>query len=261
MREHGWRLGQLIPAAPIPEPSGQPRRTTMMRVVGEVVLPAFSEGGFAATDLGQGAEVTASLLSSPYEPTGCTGPLTCYTFILIRYQPGTERAAALRQLQSALTAHGCGPGCATITTQQPPAAIVDYASVRGTPLALSALLALLAVGALAHVLLTSVRRRGRDLAVLKTLGLVRAQVLRVVSWQATAMAVTALLIGVPAGLLAGRWAWVLFADSAGVSPVPRVPVLVVALVLPVTLGAAIVIAARPGVQASRIRPAVVLRGD
>jgi len=261
MRAHGWRLGQAIPAAAIPEPGGQPRQPAMMRIVGEVVLPAFSEGGFAATDLGQGAEVTASLLSSPYQPTGCTGSLTCYTYILIRYQAGTDRAAALRRLQSALTAHGCGPGCATISARQQPAAIVDYASVRDTPLALSVLLALLAVGALAHVLLTSARRRGRDLAVLKTLGLVRAQVLRIVTWQATAMVVAAMLIGIPAGLLAGRWAWALFADSAGVSPAARVPVLVVLLVLPVTLAAAIVIAARPGVQAARIRPAVVLRRD
>ena len=261
MRAHGWRLGQVIPVTVTAEPSGTARPATTMRVVGEVVLPAFSEGGFAATDLGQGAQVMPAQLSEPYPPAGCSGRLTCYTFILIRYRPGTNLAAAERHLQSVLTANHCPPGCATITTNQQPAAIVDYASVRGTPLVLSALLALLAIGALAHVLLTSVRRRARDLAVLKTLGLVRGQLLQVVSWQAAAMAIAALLVGVPAGLLAGRWAWVIFADSAGISPAARIPGLVVLLVLPATLAAAVIIAARPGVQAARIRPAVTLRRD
>jgi hypothetical protein len=96
---------------------------------------------------------------------------------------------------------------------------------------------------------------------LRTLGLVRGQLLRVVSWQAAAMAMAALLVGVPAGLLAGRWAWMLFANSAGVSPAARIPGLMVLLVLPATLAVAIIIAARPGVQAARIRPAVTLRRD
>jgi putative ABC transport system permease protein len=261
MRGYGLRLGQRVPAAVIPEPAGQGRPVASARIVGEVVLPSFSEGGFAATDLGQGAEVTPAMLSSPYQPTGCTRTLTCYTFILIRYRSGTSLPAAEQRLQAALTANHCPPGCATITTNQQPAAIVDYTSVRGTPLVLSALLALLAIGALAHVLLTSVRRRARDLAMLRTLGLVRGQLLRVVFWQAAAMAMAALLVGVPAGLLAGRWAWMLFANSAGVRPAARIPGLVVLLVLPATLAVAVIIAARPGVQAARIRPAVTLRRD
>jgi ABC-type lipoprotein release transport system permease subunit len=66
----------------------------------------------------------------------------------------------------------------------------------------SAVLALLAVGTLTHVLLTGARRR-RDLAVLQTLGLTRSQVIRVVSWQASARAMTSLLAGLPLGVVAG----------------------------------------------------------
>jgi hypothetical protein len=261
MRAHGWRLGQRIAVTTTAEPSGRTKPAMLMHIVGEVVFPSFSEGGFAATDLGQGAQVTASTLSQPYQPTGCIGTLTCYAFILIRYKAGTDLAAAQGHLQSALTAHGCPPGCATITGDQRPSDIRDWTSVRETPLALSALLALLAIAALAHVLLTSVRRRRRDLAVLKTLGLRRVELLQVVSWQATAMAAAALLVGVPAGLLGGRWAWALFADSAGVSPAAEIPSLLVLLVLPATLAAAILIAVWPGFQAGRIRPAVILRRD
>ena len=260
MRAHGWHLGQLIPVTAVPEPIDRARSPRQMRIVGEVVLPAFSEGGFAATNLGQGAEIDPGLLSAPTPPF-CTGKQTCYAFVLIRYRPGADLAAAAKRLQTVLTAHGCSPGCATITADQRPAEIQDYASVQGTPFALSALLAVLAVAALAHVLLTSVRRRRRDLAVLKILGLRRAQLLQVVSWQAAAMAAASLLIGVPAGLLAGRSAWVLFARSAGVSTTASVPGVAVLIAIPVTLAAAVVIAARPGWEAARIRPAVILRRE
>ena len=260
LRAHGWRIGELVSAAAIPEPIGRPHPAGAVRITGEVVLPSFSEGGFAATNLGQGAVIDASELSAATPPF-CTGRQTCYAFVLIRYRPGTDLAAAARRLQAALTAHGCAPGCATITASQQPADIQDYASVQGTPLVLSALLAVLAIAALAHVLLTSVRRRRRDLAVLKTLGLRRAQLLQIVSWQAAAMAAAALLAGVPAGLLAGRWAWALFASSAGVSTTASVPGAAVLIAIPVTLAAAVVIGARPGWEAARIQPAVILRRD
>ena len=126
---------------------------------------------------------------------------------------------------------------------------------------LGAVLALLAVGTLAHVLLTSVRRRRRDLAVLKTLGLVRSQVLRVVGWEASALAAAALLIGLPLGVLAGRWAWAVFAGSAGVSGVADVPVPLILLAIPVTLALANLIAAGPGWDAARVHPASVLRSE
>ena len=109
---------------------------------------------------------------------------------------------------------------------------------------LGVVLALLAVATMTHVLLTSARRRRRDLAMLKALGLVRRQVLGVVEWQAVTLAATALLFGVPLGLLAGRWAWALFADAAGVSPAASIPVPLVLATIPVTLALAALIAVR-----------------
>jgi len=122
-------------------------------------------------------------------------------------------------------------------------------------------LAMLAVGTLAHVLLTGVRRRRRDLAVLKTLGFTRSQVQGVVAWEATTLAAAALLIGIPLGVIAGRWAWALFADGAGVASQATVRVPLVLLAIPVTLLAANVIAAWPGWTAARLRPAQVLRTE
>jgi ABC-type lipoprotein release transport system permease subunit len=107
------------------------------------------------------------------------------------------------------------------------------------------------VGALAHVLLTSVRRRRRDLAVLRTLGMSRRQVQAVVAWQAVALASTALALGVPLGVVADRWAWAVFAGSAGVAGDASVPPPLLLLAVPAALLAAVLIAAGPGWAAAR----------
>lgn len=240
--------------------NGRPRP---LRVVGEVVLPAFTEGGNAATDLGQGAVVGTSLLSTPYQPTGCVHGLTCYSFILLQYPAGTSLRAADAHLEAAFAQHGCriSEGCYTLTTDQRPSDIRDYSGIRDTPLLLGALLGLLAVGTLSHALLAGVRRRYRDLALLKSLGLVRSQLLQVVCWQASTLAAAALLIGLPLGLLAGRWAWVVFAGSAGVADRADVPVPLVLLAIPATLLLANLIAAGPGWTAARVPAATVLRSE
>jgi hypothetical protein len=249
----GLRLGQLVEV-------GANSRTSPMRVVGAAVFADFSVGGGSATDLGTGAVVPASVLSQP-NPPFCGPPQTCYNFFLLRYRPGTDVQAAAAQVMRAVTREGCPRGLCRVTTDQRPSDIQNYTGLRDTPLILGAALALLAVGTLAHVLLTGVRRRRRDLAVLKTLGLLRSQLLRVVSWQASALAAAALLVGLPVGLLAGRWAWALFAGSVGVAGTAEVPLPIVLAVIPVTLLVASLLAAGPGWAAARISPAAALRAE
>src|SRR6185312_11999646 len=129
------------------------------------------------------------VLSQPNLSSGCPARFTCYSFALLRYRPGTDLAAAAGRLVRLTHRHGCPPGSCVVVSDQRPSDIRDYTGVRNTPLLLGVVLALLAVGTLTHVLLTSVRRRGRDLAMLKSLGLVRRQVLAVVEWQAAALAI------------------------------------------------------------------------
>ena len=259
------QLGQTVQvtvANLLPTSGSATQRT--MRIVGVAVFPSFGRGSFAPTDLGTGAVVPASVLPAGSQPgtisfCGTNGP--CYNFFLLRYRPGTDLTAAAARLTAAVTAGGCPIGTCAVTADQRPGDIEHYAAVRDTPLVLGAVLVLLAVGTLIHVLLTSVRRRRRDLAVLKTLGLVRSQVLRVVAWEASALAAAALLVGLPLGVLAGRWAWALFAGSAGVSGVADVPVPLILLAIPATLALANLIAAEPGWDAARVRPASVLRSE
>jgi ABC-type lipoprotein release transport system permease subunit len=123
------------------------------------------------------------------------------------------------------------------------------------------LLAVLGVGTLGHTLVTSTRHRRRDLAVLKTLGFVRRQVSATVAWQATTFAVVALLLGLPLGVAAGRWAWLLVNQGLHSPAGPVTPALAVLMAVPATLLVANLVAAMPAREAAVTRPAVVLRSE
>ncbi|MDP9073819.1 MAG: FtsX-like permease family protein, partial [Actinomycetota bacterium] len=129
------------------------------------------------------------------------------------------------------------------------------------PEVLAALLIVLGVGALALTLLTSVRRHRQDLAVLKTIGFVRWQVSATIAWQATTLAVGALVIGVPSGISAGRWTWRVVAGGLGSVSPPIVPAMAVLLVVPITVLVANLLAGAPGWSAGRVRPALAFRTE
>ena len=253
LRSLHLRLGQRVPV-------GAGHGARPMRIVGVATFARFSQASSAATDLGTGAVVPAAVLSLPSPPT-CAGHVTCYNFVLIRYRHGTSLRAAAARLAATVTRAGCPPGICLLTADQRPGEIRNYAGVRETPLALGLVLVALAVGTLAQVLLTSVRRRRRDLAVLKTLGLSRRQVQAVVAWQAVALAAAALAVGLPLGAVAGRWSWAVFAGSAGVAGDASVPPPLLLLAVPAALLAAVLIAAGPGWAAARTRPAAILRAE
>jgi hypothetical protein len=255
-------VGQTVRVAvTVPTGKGGPGAPRVMRVVGTAVFPDFGLPGFSDTDLGSGALVATPLLSETMPETGCTGGVTCYNFFLLRYRPGTDAGQANARLLATVQHAGCPFSACTVAADQRPGDIRNYAAVRDTPLVLAAVLALLAVGTLAHVLLTGVRRRRRDLAVLKTLGCTRSQVHGMVAWEASALAAAALLAGIPLGVIAGRWAWAVFAGATGVASQATVDLPLVLLAIPVTLLLANVIAAWPGWTAARLRPAAVLRAE
>jgi ABC-type lipoprotein release transport system permease subunit len=111
------------------------------------------------------------------------------------------------------------------------------------------------------MLVSSVRRRRHDVAILRTMGFVRRQVAAAVAWQATTVALVGLIVGVPLGVAAGRWTWGLVASQLGVRDEPVVPLLVVVIVVAGTLLVANALASLPGVVAARTRPAEILRAE
>ncbi|MCJ7670962.1 MAG: FtsX-like permease family protein [Acidimicrobiia bacterium] len=129
------------------------------------------------------------------------------------------------------------------------------------PVLLAAFLALLGLVSVGYALASSVRRRSRDLAVLKTLGFARRQVSATVAWQATAMATVGVVIGIPLGVMLGRLIWRSVAKNAGVVPTPDVPIGLLVVVALVTIALANLIAAVPAWVAARTQPARVLRSE
>ena len=115
--------------------------------------------------------------------------------------------------------------------------------------------------ALALTLVASVRRRRRDLALLKTLGFTRRQLAATVAAQASVVAVVGTVVGVPVGIVIGRWLWVAFAREISAVPRPTIPTVSIALV---ALGALVlvnVVAAVPGWQAARTPSATFLHAE
>ena len=142
-----------------------------------------------------------------------------------------------------------------------PTDLVNFGRVQDLPLLLGVALGLLALGTIVHLLLTAVRRRRRDFAVLRVVGLTRGQVRATVGWQAATLASAALVIGVPAGVLVGRTAWRIFAHQLGILPVVAIPPLTLAAVAAVALAVAVAAAAVPGESAARSAPATILRSE
>jgi len=105
---------------------------------------------------------------------------------------------------------------------QRPAQIVDYRSIGATPVLLATGLALGAVIALALTLIASVRRRRRDLAIMKP-RLHETNARRRVAWQATVDALVGAVVGIPLGILFGRELWSLFARDINAVPNPACP--------------------------------------
>jgi ABC-type lipoprotein release transport system permease subunit len=144
---------------------------------------------------------------------------------------------------------------------RPPLDVDNVGRVGGLPQVLAGLLAVLAASALGHLLVSSIRRRRRDLAILKVLGFVRGQVSAAVAWQATTVAVISLTVGLPLGVALGRWAWSLLIDRIGLGaePVTPWPALLAGVIGTVLV--ANLVAAWPGWMAARTRPAVALRAE
>ncbi|MDQ3978982.1 MAG: FtsX-like permease family protein [Actinomycetota bacterium] len=120
-------------------------------------------------------------------------------------------------------------------------------------------MALVAVATLLHALLTAVQRERRTLAVLRAIGFTRSQLVRSVTVQAWLLVIPALLVALPLGVAAGRWAWMTFAQELGVIPHATIPLPALAAIAAVSLVISGLVAIPPGWQATRVAPARVLR--
>jgi hypothetical protein len=158
---------------------------TVLHVVGTATMPAIgfpsSEGDH--TSMGTGALLSNGIIPAAFQKALGASPdptLNGPEFVFVKMRSGVSQAngrADIRRIALAgnkafvRAPNGDGSGdTVVVSSDLLPAEIVNYRSMGATPSLLAASLALGAVVALALTLVTSVRRRRRDLALLKTLG-------------------------------------------------------------------------------------------
>jgi hypothetical protein len=95
----------------------------------------------------------------------------------------------------------------------------------------------------------------------RTIGFVSRQLAAAVNWQASVAAVIGIVVGIPLGIVAGRWLWDLFAGQIYAVPYPTVPPGSVVLIALGPLVLANVVAAVPARWAARTRTAMLLRAE
>ena len=140
-----------------------------------------------------------------------------------------------------------------------PTSLVNFGEAVNFPLIFGGILALSGAATLVHLLVVSVSRRRREIGLLKALGFVNTQVVATVAWQATAIALVGVVVGVPLGTVLGRWVWDTFANNLGVVPVPIVRLWLLVVIVVGTLAAAVLLGVAPALAARRSRPQQLLR--
>ena len=234
-------------------------KPTRLRIVGTATLPALGIATGFHLEIGTGAVLSDTLIPTSDRGFGDhDGPEA----IFVRLRGGANRKASLQSLRRIAAAlYTTGDGAPTVVPVQRPAEIVNYGALGTTPAALGAGLAGGAVIALGLTLIASVRRRRRDLALLKTLGFTRRQLGATVAWQSTIAVAIGTVVGVPIGIVLGRWLWDLFAHQVHVVPASSIPTLSIALIAVGALVLANAVAAVPARQASRTPTALLLRAE
>jgi hypothetical protein len=247
---------------------------TKVRIVGTATMPAIGWPSLNAehTSMGTGAYFSFGLVPAALKQARISddptqdGP----DLVFVRLRKNVTAAAGQADIQRVVTAAntalandpqgGQGQSIRALSVQRP-AEIVNYRSIGATPVILAAALALGALIALGLALVALVRRRRRDLALLKVIGFTNRQLSAAIAWQASIAAVGGIVAGVPLGIILGRQLWIRFAASIAAVADPTVPVVATTVVAAGALIFANLVAALPGRSAARTNTAILLRAE
>jgi hypothetical protein len=210
-------------------------------VVGTAAFPVFDERGAPGRGVLLGVEDFRRIAD----------PESANADVYLRWAEGVDAERANAELAEAAGVEVFPPLL--------PSDVNNLREVEALPRALAVFLGILGAVAAIHALLTTVRMRRQDLAVLRTLGFVRRQLGSTLAWQASAIALLGSAVGLPLGIVAGRAIWRTVADSIGVVDDPVTPLLAAVLVVAVSFLIVNLAAVAPARSARRVRAAAVLR--
>ncbi|MGI8447146.1 MAG: FtsX-like permease family protein [Streptosporangiaceae bacterium] len=242
--------------------------TRTVTIAGMVTLPSFGLTTADHVSLGRGAMLpeatllTAEGATGAHAKTGARAQPSLPSAVAIDLAPGTTAAQRAQLVHRIVSANpDRTPGGTYELRHALAATIVNTEQMGSQPVVLALGLAGAALLSLALTVLSSVRRRRHEIALLKALGMTRVQLRAVIAWQTTFTLAIAVAIGGPLGIVGGRWAWHAFAGSLGVEPVSEVPLLLLILGLAAVVVAGNLLTAVPATLAVRTRAAVALRAE
>ncbi|MFY9587971.1 MAG: FtsX-like permease family protein [Actinomycetota bacterium] len=253
LRRMRLRIGDRVAV----KPPFEGTRPVTYTIVGRAVIPP---SGLSEAAAGEGVILSEDGYERVIREGGVPASIPIdFGGVWVRFAPGADRDAVIGAI-APLLGENADPSNVLVAPETP-ADVVSFGGVRNLPLLLGVIIGFVAAGTLAHAIAISARRRRADLAILKTLGFLRRQLRETVAWQATILIGAAALVGIPAGVILGRWTWRIFADQLGMVPASRVAAVQIVLLVPASLLLANLIAAIPGRAAARVRPAVILRTE
>jgi ABC-type lipoprotein release transport system permease subunit len=204
-------------------------------VVGEAVFPTFDEDVAFNTGVALTVPALEVLAHSDGDATA-----------IVTFADGISDAEAAEQVRSV------SPDAVSVYSYPVlPTDVANLDDVRPLPRALAIFLGFLALAAIGHAIATTVLRRRRELGTVRSLGFIAGDVRRIVTAQSATMAAIGLIVGVPLGVVIGRTVWRAVAEGLGVVSTPVVPVGLLAVMVPVSITAAVAVAWYPARLAGR----------
>lgn len=231
----GSNVELMIETAP---GSAAPAKPVEMSVVGIAVPPAFGN-----TEMGEQAIIAVD---------GAEGFAPDLPAMVMATLKGDDHDAALTELAEDYPDQ--------ITTDIIAARVVNLRRVRAIPRLAIALACALGLLLLAYTLAVGVRARGRELGVLRALGVSGRQLRGVLSWEGMIIAFVIVVIGVPLGVVAGNLVWRTLMDNVGLDVATVFEPWLLAVPVVVLL-VAVLCALIPARRVRRINVAALLRDE
>jgi hypothetical protein len=180
-----------------------------LRVVGVATFPPVAQIGTDQARLGTGAVIGRDAFD---RLTGADANRPEWT--AARVAPGVDPAVLIARNPDGVP-DALGMSTRWFTDAKP-AELRQIESVRPLLDLAVAISAVLALGLIGHALLSSTRDRRHELAVLTAIGFTRRQRGEAAAWQALPLGALVTIVGVPLGIVIGRFAFGVFARSLAV---------------------------------------------
>lgn len=248
-RQLGVEVGDTVTVSP--DRRAESQKPLRAQVVGLSLFPHEVHSGF--TEGGWLAEGVMPRMTAPTNVSEGTG---VEQFAALVWKPGVDADRSVAAMQRDFGSSGRMAAPAEL-----PPELTNLDGVLTLPRILVVFLVLLAIAALAHVLVTTIRYRRTEFAILRALGFTKPNTALVVAAHSTTVGLVGLVIGIPIGVIVGRLGWAWVAHKVPLVFVEPVAIEAVLLIIPVALIIANVVGAIPGQRAARLKPAAVLRTE